>query len=243
MVNARPVSDRVQTMSSMYPALPSQPPVILRLAQRNEYHRLLEKWFQLSIPLRQLCIRHVNTSPGYVLGRGLLHTAVSAQTALSQEFVSVLLDEGADCNARDHEGETPFHRAAMLLDCECLAKMIATGGSTTLADQRGRNVFHIICATQWRHVRNSRLRQECVEACAAGDAQFGQDAMCDGRHGADIARDISPARGFPKWFESMCLRRKLDWSRLKLAFARAALELTTDNDIICKVAARVGVPA
>ncbi len=72
-----------------------------------------------------------------------LHQAVGAPVDMrpeecAAEMVRVLLDAGADANARDGAGVTPLHHAAHQGRVDCLKLLLAAGADPEMADNAGR---------------------------------------------------------------------------------------------------------
>lgn len=68
-----------------------------------------------------------------------LHSAVADDTgAAAKEIVRMLLDAGADPNARSASGGTPLHTAAFTGDVTMIRLLLAAGASPMVEDDRGR---------------------------------------------------------------------------------------------------------
>ncbi len=62
----------------------------------------------------------------------------------SAEYVRLLLERGANYNARDHlDVKTPLHDAVAYGRTEAVELMLAAGADLSVLTRRGRNVFHV----------------------------------------------------------------------------------------------------
>ena len=73
-----------------------------------------------------------------------LHSAVADDAGEAmKDIVRMLLEAGADPNARSASGGTPLHTAAFTGDVPVLQMLLAAGGDPTVTDDKGRTALDI----------------------------------------------------------------------------------------------------
>ncbi len=86
---------------------------------------------------------------GGTAGRTPLHVAI--RRGGSMETVKLLLENGADINALDENGETPLHEVAWHRDLALAAFLVAKGAITEVEDKQGRTPLSV---ARWRRKRD-----------------------------------------------------------------------------------------
>ena len=93
-----------------------------------------------------------------------LHSAVADDTgAAAKEIVRMLLDAGADPNARSASGGTPLHTAAFTGDVTMIRLLLAAGASPVVEDDKGRTPLDL-----------ARERDQSEAAAVLHDAVLGR---------------------------------------------------------------------
>lgn len=90
-----------------------------------------------------------------------LHSAVATDAGeATPEIVRLLLESGADPNAKSHEGGTPLHSAAFTGDLEIAEMLLAYGADPNATDPKGRTPLDI--ARDRRNVEVAALLHHAV---------------------------------------------------------------------------------
>jgi ankyrin repeat protein len=95
-----------------------------------------------------------------------LHSAVADDAGeVTKDLVKMLIDAGADPNAKNANGSTPLHTAAFTGDIAVLEMLLEAGGDATARDKEGRSPLDIArergnteAAAELHHAVTSRKR-------------------------------------------------------------------------------------
>ncbi len=66
------------------------------------------------------------------------------KSALNNPVIPLLIDRGADINARDKYNETPLHKACRTMDTISIGLLIDAGADVTIKDKRGQTPLHYL---------------------------------------------------------------------------------------------------
>jgi len=120
----------------------------------------LAAFFKRRELVRYLLARGADVAPASRQGGfTALHSAVATDTgACDGEIVLMLLERGADPNARSQSGGTPLHTAAFTGDREVAGRLLARGADPAIANRDGKTALDI--ARERRHTEVARLLEE-----------------------------------------------------------------------------------
>src|SRR5207249_2534194 len=90
--------------------------------------------------------------------RSIEGRARSRPVSCDAEIVLMLLERGADPNARSQSGGTPLHTAAFTGDHEVAGRLLARGADPAIANRDGKTALDI--ARERRHTEVARLLEE-----------------------------------------------------------------------------------
>jgi uncharacterized protein len=127
-------------------ALVDADPALANAVARDGYSPLgLASFFKRRDVVKVLLERGAKPSvPSRDQGFTPLHSAVATDAGDAiHEIVRLLLDAGADPNAKSHEGGTPLHSAAFTGDLAIAKLLLASGADLEATDGKGRTALDL----------------------------------------------------------------------------------------------------
>jgi ankyrin repeat protein len=127
-------------------ALVDADPALANAVARDGYSPLgLASFFKRRDVVKVLLERGAKpTVPSRDQGFTPLHSAVATDAGDAiHEIVRLLLDAGADPNAKSHEGGTPLHSAAFTGDLAIAKLLLASGADLEATDGKGRTALDL----------------------------------------------------------------------------------------------------
>jgi uncharacterized protein len=127
-------------------ALVDADPALAEAVARDGYSPLgLASFFKRRDVVKVLLERGAKPSvPSRDQGFTPLHSAVATDAGDAiHEIVRLLLDAGADPNAKSHEGGTPLHSAAFTGDLAIAKLLLASGADLEATDGKGRTALDL----------------------------------------------------------------------------------------------------